>query len=131
MDDVKRITRRSFHRAAVTATVGFMVGPHRARARTRSGDFTLKYALASSMYGYKTLEMIVPEVHKIGVSSIDLWPKPHGNQREQLDSMGTSDFWSCSRSTKSRWAASRDMDSVPSGFKKKYDWPRASGVVSW
>jgi len=81
MGEFARITRRSFHRAAVTAAVGFMVGPHRASARTRSGDFTPKYALASSMYRYKTLEAIVPEVHKIGASSIDLWPKPHGNPR--------------------------------------------------
>lgn len=44
------------------------------------------------MYGYAKLEAIVPEVHKTGAAAIDIWPMVHGNQREQLDSMGEDSF---------------------------------------
>jgi sugar phosphate isomerase/epimerase len=55
-------------------------------------DFKFNYMLASSMYGYTNLAEILPEVHKIGATAIDLWPKVHGNQREQLDEMGEEAF---------------------------------------
>ncbi|MDA1214533.1 MAG: sugar phosphate isomerase/epimerase, partial [Planctomycetota bacterium] len=35
---------------------------------------------------------IVPEVKNIGATAIDIWPKVHGNQREQLDDMGEETF---------------------------------------
>jgi sugar phosphate isomerase/epimerase len=44
------------------------------------------------MYGCKPLAEIVPEVRKINASAIDIWPKVHGNQREQLDEMGEEAF---------------------------------------
>jgi sugar phosphate isomerase/epimerase len=44
------------------------------------------------MYGYSDLVDILPEVRKIGASAIDIWPKVHGNQREQLDEMGEEVF---------------------------------------
>ncbi|MCP4095753.1 MAG: TIM barrel protein [Planctomycetaceae bacterium] len=55
-------------------------------------DHKFKYMLGSSMYGYSGLEEIVPEVKKTGATAIDLWPKVHGNQREQLDQMGEEKF---------------------------------------
>ncbi|MGB1929968.1 MAG: sugar phosphate isomerase/epimerase family protein [Mariniblastus sp.] len=55
-------------------------------------DLKFKYMLGSCMYGYTDLEEIVAEVKKIGASAIDLWPKVHGNQREQLDQMGEEKF---------------------------------------
>ncbi len=51
-----------------------------------------KYMLGSCMYGYTDLQEIMPEVKKIGASAIDLWPKVHGNQREQLEKMGEEKF---------------------------------------
>ena len=51
-----------------------------------------KYMLGSCMYGYTDLQEIVPEVKKAGATAIDLWPKVHGNQREQLDKMGEERF---------------------------------------
>ncbi len=51
-----------------------------------------KYMLASCMYGYTPLTEILPEVSKIGATAIDLWPKVHGNQREQLDEIGVEPF---------------------------------------
>ncbi len=40
------------------------------------------------MYGKTNLAEIVPEVRKTGAEHIDLWPAPHGDQREQMDAMG-------------------------------------------
>ena len=51
-----------------------------------------KYILGSCMYGYTAVDEIVPEVAKIGASALDIWPKVHGNQREQLDEMGEEKF---------------------------------------
>ena len=51
-----------------------------------------KYILGSCMYGYTKLAEIVPEVNKVGASAIDIWPKVHGDQREQLDEMGEEKF---------------------------------------
>lgn len=44
------------------------------------------------MYGYQSIETILPEVAKTGASAIDIWPKAHGDQREQLDMMGEETF---------------------------------------
>ena len=44
------------------------------------------------MYGYTDLATILPEVAKVGSKAIDIWPKVHGNQREQLDELGEEKF---------------------------------------
>lgn len=54
--------------------------------------FQLNYLLGSCLYGYESLESILPEVRKCGAAAIDLWPKVHGNQREQLDELGEDVF---------------------------------------
>ena len=54
--------------------------------------FELNYILASCMYGTLPLAEIVPEVKKIGGERIDIWPRVHGNQREQVESMGNEAF---------------------------------------
>lgn len=54
--------------------------------------FQFRYLLASCLYGYQDLSQIVPEVRKTGATAIDIWPKVHGNQREQIDAMGESKF---------------------------------------
>lgn len=60
---------------------------------SESGNkFKLNYMLASCMYGYKKVEEILPEVKKIGAGAIDIWPKVHGDQREQLEAMGEARF---------------------------------------
>lgn len=52
----------------------------------------LNYMLASSMYGNLTLVEILPEVKKTGATGIELWPKKHGTQREELDVLGIEKF---------------------------------------
>ena len=54
--------------------------------------FELNYILASCMYGTTPLAEIVPEVKKSGSEHIDIWPRVHGNQREQVESMGNDAF---------------------------------------
>lgn len=51
-------------------------------------SFHFNYILASAMYGTFALDLILPELQKTGTAKIDLWRKPHGDQREQADAMG-------------------------------------------
>ena len=51
-----------------------------------------KYILSSSMYGTTPLKEILPEVAKIQARHIDIWPRVHGNQREQVEEMGREHF---------------------------------------
>ncbi len=59
--------------------------------------FKLKYLLGSCMYGYTNLAEILPEVSKTGAIAIDIWPKVHGNQREQATQLGDQTFASLLR----------------------------------
>ncbi|MCA9041240.1 MAG: sugar phosphate isomerase/epimerase [Planctomycetaceae bacterium] len=54
--------------------------------------FQLNYILNSAMYGYTDVETVLSEVHKTGTKYIDIWPKRHGNQREQAEEMGHEAF---------------------------------------
>lgn len=63
-----------------------------APACAAQGAWKLNYMLASSMYGSLPLAEILPEVRKTGATGIELWPKKHGTQREELDAMGHDRF---------------------------------------
>ena len=77
------MNRRTFlHTVALAAATPAFAAP----------DFRLRYLLSSAMYGTGKLEDIVPEVKKVGATHIDLWPKKHGDQREQMDAMGHDAF---------------------------------------
>ncbi|MDI1311842.1 TIM barrel protein [Prosthecobacter sp.] len=52
----------------------------------------LNYMLASAMYGSLPLAEILPEVKKTGATAIELWPKKHGTQREEMDAIGHEKF---------------------------------------
>lgn len=54
--------------------------------------FRLNYIVGSCMYGYTPLAEILPEVSKVGATAIDIWPKVHGSQREELDELGEERF---------------------------------------
>ena len=81
-------TRRDFMRSALAgaALAALPLGAARAEG------FALNYILASSLYGQLPLKDILPEVAKVGATHIDLWPKKHGSQREELDAMGEEAF---------------------------------------
>ncbi|MEN6495155.1 MAG: sugar phosphate isomerase/epimerase family protein [Thermoguttaceae bacterium] len=88
---MNRWTRRQFCTTAMTAIGTAAIGPAAFATPTKK-PFRWRYALASCMYGRMTLAEIVPQVHQIGAEWIDLWPSPHGNQREQMDALGTEAF---------------------------------------
>ncbi|MEY2600493.1 MAG: hypothetical protein RLZZ142_2752 [Verrucomicrobiota bacterium] len=53
--------------------------------------FSLRYVLASALYGDMPLETILPEVAALGCVGLDVWCKVHGTQREQISEKG--DAW--------------------------------------
>ena len=88
MPDRVWITRREFCTRALAAGA---VAPAVVRAGPAK-PFRLRYILGSSMYGRLKLREILPEVRKIGAKHVDIWPRPHGNQREQVEAMGHEKF---------------------------------------
>lgn len=50
--------------------------------------FKLRFMLASSLYGKTPLAEILPEMKTLDISELDVWPKRHGSQREEIDALG-------------------------------------------
>lgn len=94
-EDQHSISRRRWMALNAAAIATTAVGP--TVRSTRAADpqpesFAYRYLLASSLYGYGKLEEIIPQVRLTGATAIDIWPKVHGDQREQLDAMGEAAF---------------------------------------
>ena len=83
-------SRREFLKTSAATGVTALAGSNLALGKDQKRR--PKYILGSCMYGYTKLAEIVPEVNKVGASAIDIWPKVHGDQREQLDEMGEEKF---------------------------------------
>lgn len=79
------ISRRSLLQSAAGAVAAAAVARGGAAA---DAPWRPTYILASALYGNFPLADILPEVAKTGAGSIDLWPKPHGTQREEIDTLG-------------------------------------------
>lgn len=90
------VTRMQFNRrqaiatAAAASTYATMATKQILAAETP--EFRFNYMLASCMYGYTNVWEIIPEVARTGATAIDLWPKIHGSQREQVDEIGEQTF---------------------------------------
>lgn len=84
------VSRRHFCTTASTALATAAL-PQCLRGDDKT-TFRLRYIVGSSMYGYTALSEILPDVPKTGATAIDIWPKSHGNQREQLDELGEEKF---------------------------------------
>ena len=54
--------------------------------------FRLRYLVASAMYGTLPLAELLPELTKQGTNALDLWPRKHGDQREQAAALGDEAF---------------------------------------
>lgn len=80
-------SRRAFLKATGIAAAGIASGGV-VRAAVAADGWRPRWILSSAMYGNFPLAEIVPEVAKTGSDMIDLWPKPHGTQREEVDSLG-------------------------------------------
>ena len=79
-----RLNRREWL-AAAAASASFL------RAADDAG-FRIRHLLASSLYGQTPIEDVLPEVAATGSEAVDLWPEPHGAQREAVDAMGVEAF---------------------------------------
>lgn len=91
-----QITRRqALVSGAVASTAATLAAKH--LLAVDQSEFRLNYLLASSLYGYTDVAEILPEVRRSGALAIDLWPKVHGSQREQLDELGEEKFASMLR----------------------------------
>lgn len=78
------MNRRRFLQSIAAATA--------APAFAAEVPWKLNYMLASAMYGSLPLAEILPEVKKTGATGIELWPKKHGTQREEMDAIGHDKF---------------------------------------
>lgn len=86
------LTRREFSAGMASTIAGAsLIGEAHGDVK-RDKRFKLNYMLASSMYGHIYLGDILPEVKKTGATAIDLWPRKHGSQREQLDAIGAEKY---------------------------------------
>ena len=83
------LSRRQCLAAGTIAALGATTT---AAAEKKPDQFRLRYILASAMYGYAPLKEILPEVKKVGADAIDIWPKVHGDQREQIETPGPPSF---------------------------------------
>jgi len=90
--DDTSMRRRAFLQIAAGAGGLSLCGALPAETGPGQPEFRLRYILGSCMYGYTPVKEILPEVKKTGATALDVWPKVHGNQREQLDEMGEGAF---------------------------------------
>lgn len=89
---MSQITRREFCATAWVAATASAVRLQPSTAKASAAVFMPKYIVGSCLFGYQYVGEIFPEVRKAGASAIDIWPKVHGNQREQLDGLGEEKF---------------------------------------
>lgn len=78
--------RRFFLQTSLgAASVSFLRSALRAQA---SASYKFQYLVGSCMYGDTSLEAVIQESLKLGTPTLDIWPKKHGTQREQMDELG-------------------------------------------
>lgn len=90
-DGAASISRRRWL-ARTSAAVGSAALWSAAARSATDETFRFRYLVGSCMYGYLYLGEILPEVAKCGATHLDIWPKRHGNQREQLEDLGEELF---------------------------------------
>lgn len=83
-----KIRRRTFLQGVAAGCASAAWGS----VHAAESSFKLRYVVGSSMFGELPLEEILPEVRKTGAEQIDIWPRKHGNQREQIEEMGHDAF---------------------------------------
>ena len=96
----KHLTRRHWLRTAASACTAIVAtsdaGSPAAqpldRRVTNAASDGPNWMVASCMYGTMPLSVIAAEMRKLGCSTLDLWPRVHGDQREQAVRMGADAF---------------------------------------
>jgi len=123
---MKHINRRHF---LATTAIALVASP----ALAARPKFRLNYILSSSMYGTLPLKEILPELAKTGAETIDIWPRVHGNQREQIEEMGHEAFSKMLRSHKTskgilRMGCITRYDLGPFGLQKEMAFAKKFGT---
>lgn len=84
-----RLTRRK----ALLGMAGLATGIWASSVQSAEAKtWTPRYALASCLFGKSSLEDILAVTKTTGAEYIDLWPLPHGDQRNQIEEMGNDRF---------------------------------------
>ncbi|MBI5817712.1 MAG: sugar phosphate isomerase/epimerase [Verrucomicrobia bacterium] len=78
------MNRRTFFQCSAAAAASLALPRLQAAALT----FKLNYLLGSAMYGNLPLATVIEETPKTGAQFLDVWPRRHGTQREQMDEIG-------------------------------------------
>lgn len=93
---LRKPTRRQFHATVLSslaaASLPTPIRGEKPDSSTPDSPLELRYVLASALYGLEKLETVLDQVKPSGAESIDLWPRVHGNQREQAGEMGPAAF---------------------------------------
>ncbi len=76
-------TRRNF-----LGLLGGLAAAYPAGLLGAGGGFKPRHLLSSALYGGLPLSEVLPEVAGSGAAGLDIWCKPHGSQREDMDGMG-------------------------------------------
>ena len=121
----KNISRRTALKLMTTVAATCCVAAEPLRAET--GPWKLRYALASSLFGVEPLEEILAVMKSTGAALIDLWPKVHGNQREQVDEMGIEKFVELLKQYDVKLGLTTRFDLGPFGLKDEMKFVAALG----
>lgn len=120
------ITRRQACLAMLAGgTAGLL--PKSLTAKSHESDFRLNYILGSSLYGTMPLSKILPEVRRCGAEHIDIWPRVHGNQREQIEQMGHEAFRKLMRSNHVELGMTSRFDLGPFNLEKEIPFVQQFG----
>ncbi len=113
------VSRRGFLASAASLAAAPLVADEPA--------FRFRYLLPSCLYGMLPLAEILPEVARIQAEGIDLWPKVHGNQREQADELGRAGFGQLLADHRVRLAMTTRYDLGPFRLQPEMEFVRHFG----
>lgn len=113
--------------SAALSTSAFVAAAADAKGEKKAGGFAFRYIVGSSMYGELPLAEILPDVGKTGATHIDIWPRKHGNQREQVEEMGVAAFAGMLEEHQVKFGCSTRYDLGPFGLQEEMKFVQGLG----
>ena len=120
-------SRRQFQAAlagALSAATFARLRADDASADEQESRYRLRYALASSLFGTLPLSEIFAEAKRLGIGAIDIWPRVHGSQREQIDATGEDTFHALLAKHDAHLAVLTRYDLGPFGLAEELDFAK-------
>ena len=90
--------------------------------------FRLRYIVGSSLYGTLPLSEILPQVSRNHSDTLDIWPRVHGDQREQVEAMGHDAFAELLQAHRVKLGASTRFDLGPFELKSEMAFAQEFGA---